>query len=85
MRSREANSGLNAANETINWHLAEQLMSDTTSQTVALGWFDPKRMSATYDLVKTYVGLAKPFDVATSYTDDFLDKSIKMKAVPFGD
>lgn len=80
----QANSGLNAANETINWQLAEQLMSDATSQSVALGWFDPKRMDATYDLVKTYVGLEKPFAVTTSYTDDFLDKSIKMKAVPFG-
>ena len=41
-------------------------MSDKTSQTVALGWFDPKRMTDTYDLVKTYVGLDKPFDVGTS-------------------
>jgi NitT/TauT family transport system substrate-binding protein len=81
----EANSGLNAANETINWHLAEQLMSDATSRSVALGWFDTKRMADTYDLVKTYVGLDKPFDITTSYTDDFLDKSIKMKAVAPGE
>ena len=55
----------------------------STSQTVALGWFDPKRMDETYDLVKTYVGLEKPFDIGGAYTNDFLDKSIKMKAIPF--
>ena len=79
----EANSGLQADSQLINWHEVEQLMSDKTSQTVALGWFDPKRMTDTYDLVKTYVGLDKPFDVEQAYTNDFLDKSIKMKDIPF--
>jgi NitT/TauT family transport system substrate-binding protein len=79
----EANSGLQADSQLVNWHEVEQLMSDKTSQTVALGWFDPKRMTDTYDLVKTYVGLDKPFDVEQAYTNDFLDKSIKMKDIPF--
>jgi NitT/TauT family transport system substrate-binding protein len=79
----EANSGLNIESQTVNWHEVEQLMSDGTSQSQALGWFDPKRMDDTYDLVKTYVGLAQPFDAGKTYTDDFLDKSIKMKAIPF--
>jgi NitT/TauT family transport system substrate-binding protein len=79
----EANSGLNIESQTVNWHEVEQLMSDKTSQTAALGWFDPQRMQDTYELVKTYVGLAKPFDVGGTYTNDFLDKSVKMKAVPF--
>ena len=81
----EANSGLQADSQLVNWHEVEQLMSDKTSQTVALGWFDPKRMTDTYDLVKTYVGLDKPFDVEQAYTNDFLDKSIKMKDIPFTD
>jgi NitT/TauT family transport system substrate-binding protein len=81
----EANSGLQTDSQMVNWHEVEQLMSDPTSQTMALGWFDPKRMDETYDLVKTYVGLDKTFDVGTAYTNDFLDKSIKMKAVPFTD
>jgi NitT/TauT family transport system substrate-binding protein len=79
----EANSGLQADSQLVNWHEVEQLMSDKTSQTVALGWFDPKRMTDTYDLVKTYVGLDKPFDVKQAYTNDFLDKSIKMRDIPF--
>ena len=63
----------------INWREVEELMSDKTSQTVALGWFDPQRMEQTYDSVQTYVGLEKPFDVTSAYTNAFLDKSIKMK------
>jgi len=81
----EANSGLQVDSQMVNWHEVEQLMSDKTSQTDALGWFDPQRMDETYNLVKTYVGLEKPFDVAGAYTNVFLDKSIKMKSVPFTD
>ena len=77
----EANSGLQFDSQLVNWREVEQLMSDKISQSVALGWFDPSRMQQTYDLVKTYVGLEKPFDVTTAYTNAFLDKSIKMKPV----
>jgi NitT/TauT family transport system substrate-binding protein len=48
---------------------------------VALGWHDDARMKADYELVRDYVGVDKPFDVKTTYTNAFLDKSIKMKAV----
>src|SRR5580698_5437480 len=75
----EANSGLQFDSQIINWREVEELMSDKTSQTVGLGWFDPQRMGQTYDLVKTYVGLEKPFDATSAYTNAFLDKSIKMK------
>jgi len=54
------------------------LMSDKTSKTVALGWHDDARMAADYELVKTYIGVDKPFDVKTVYTNEFLDRSIKM-------
>jgi NitT/TauT family transport system substrate-binding protein len=79
----DANSGLEASGQLVNWQEVEQLMSDRISQTESLGWLDPKRMEDTYDLVKTYVGMDKPFDVKQAYTNDFLDKSIKMKAIPF--
>ena len=81
----DANSGLQLDSQMVNWHEVEQLMSDKTSQSDALGWFDPKRMDETYNLVKTYVGLEKPFDITQFYTNGFLDKSIKMKSVPFTD
>ena len=81
----EANSGLQPADQMVNWHEVEQLMSDKTSQKDALGWMDPARMQDTYNLVKEYVGIDKPFDVTKYYTNEFMDKSIKMKAVPFTD
>ena len=36
------------------------------------------RMASDYDVVKTYIGLDKEFDVKTAYTNEFLDRSIKM-------
>ncbi|MGH7087694.1 MAG: ABC transporter substrate-binding protein, partial [Stellaceae bacterium] len=75
----EANSGLQRDDQTQNWHEVEQLMSDKTSQTKALGWFDPQRMRNDYALVKDYIGIEKPFDVSKYYTNEFLDPSIKMK------
>jgi NitT/TauT family transport system substrate-binding protein len=79
----DANSGLKLDDQLINWDEVEQLMSDKTSQTVALGWFDPERMKNDYELVKEYIGIEKPFDVTKHYTNEFLDKSIKMKPVKF--
>ncbi len=78
----DANSGLQFDDQMANWHEVEQLMSDETSQTVALGWFAPQRMESDYKLVKTYVEIQKPFDVSKYYTNAFLDKSIKMKPMP---
>lgn len=74
----EANGALKMDNEQQNWALVEVLMSDKFSKTVALGIMDDARMAADYDLVKTYIGMDKPFDVKTSYTNEFLDRSIKM-------
>jgi NitT/TauT family transport system substrate-binding protein len=77
----DANGALSYDNEMVNWQLVEVLMSDKISQTVALGWHDDARMKADYELVREYVGIDKPFDVKSTYTNEFLDKSIKMKAV----
>ena len=74
----DANGALKFDNELQNWELVEQLMSDKYSREVALGIHDDKRMAADYALVKDYVGLDKPFDVKTTYTNEFLDRSIKM-------
>jgi NitT/TauT family transport system substrate-binding protein len=45
---------------------------------VALGWHDPARMQADYALVRDYVGIDKPFDVKSTYTNEFLDRKVKM-------
>src|SRR5688572_27263816 len=74
----ESGGALNFDNELVNWQLVEVLMSDKISRGVALGWHDDARMKADYALVKDYVGIDKPFDVKATYTNEFLDKSIKM-------
>lgn len=77
----EANSGLLVKNETDNWHLVTMLMNDETARTMALGWHDDKRMAADYKLVNDYLKLEKPYDIKAAYTNEFLDKSVKMPAI----
>jgi len=74
----EANGALKFDNELTNWKLVEVLMSDRFSREVALGIHDDGRMKADYELVREYIGIDKPFDVKASYTNEFLDRSVKM-------
>jgi NitT/TauT family transport system substrate-binding protein len=74
----DVNSGLTFDSEMTHWKMVEVLMSDPTSQTVALGWFDDRRMADDYKLVAETIGIDKPYDVGAAYTDQFLDKSLKM-------
>ena len=74
----DANGALQFDNEATNWSLVTVLMRDKYAETVALGILDDARMAADYELVKTYIGLETPFDVKTAYTNEFLDRSIKM-------
>jgi NitT/TauT family transport system substrate-binding protein len=74
----DANGALSYDNEMVNWQLVEVLMSDKTSREIALGIHDDARMKADYELVRDYIGIDKPFDVKTTYTNEFLDRSIKM-------
>lgn len=74
----DANGALKMDNEMTNWSLVEVLMSDKFSREVALGIHDDARMKADYELVRDYVGLDKPFDFKAAYTNEFLDRSIKM-------
>ncbi len=74
----DANGALNYDNEMQNWELVEVLMRDKYSTTTALGILDDARMASDYELVKTYIGLDAPFDLKSAYTNEFLDRSIKM-------
>ncbi len=74
----DANGALQFDNELQNWNLVAVLMRDKFSEGVALGILDDARMAADYDIVKTYIGLETPFDVKIAYTNEFLDRSIKM-------
>jgi len=74
----DANGALKFDNELTNWSLVEVLMSDKYSKNVALGIHDDARMKADYELVRDYVGIDKPFDVKSAYTNEFLNRKIRM-------
>jgi NitT/TauT family transport system substrate-binding protein len=71
-------SGLDRTTQHNQWQRIKELMRDQTTTTIALGWFDPKRMALDYDLVKTYIGMDNPFEVKTAFTNEYLDQAIKM-------
>jgi len=77
----EANGALLYQNELDNWHLVTMLMNDETSRTVALGWHDDARMADDYQLVDEYLKMEKPYDVRSAYTNEFLDKNVKMPPI----
>jgi NitT/TauT family transport system substrate-binding protein len=73
-------SGLDKENQERQWERIKFLMTDEFTTTKALGWIDAGRMKKDYDLVQTYLGMEKPFDVETAFTTKLLDTSIKMDA-----
>ncbi|MCP5367854.1 MAG: ABC transporter substrate-binding protein [Hyphomicrobiales bacterium] len=72
----EANKGLKADNETTNWGLVKELMTDEVSTSVGLGYMDPQRMKFSYELFEPY--LSQKFDYAKHFTNEFIDTSVKM-------
>ena len=73
-------SGLDEENQKRQWERIKFLMTDEFTTSKALGWIDGERMKKDYDLVQTYLGMEKPFDVQTVFTTKLLDTSIKMDA-----
>ena len=71
-----SNKGLKFDNETTNWGLVKELMTDDTSTGVGLGYFDPKRMQHSYEIFEPY--LEKPFDISKHFSNEFIDTSVKM-------
>jgi NitT/TauT family transport system substrate-binding protein len=72
-------SGLNADNQRDQWERIKTLMRDDSTTKVALGAFDAARVKADYDLVSSLIGIDKPFDPTTMFTNEFLDKKLRMK------
>lgn len=73
-------SGLDRQAQMDQWLRVEELMTTKATQTVALGYLEPKRLQESYDLVEKYFKLEKPFDVKDAYTNEFLSKDIKVPA-----
>lgn len=71
-------SGLTPDNQRDQWERIKQLMRDETTTKVGLGAFDAARVKTDYDLVQSLIGLEKPFDPASFFTNDNLDKNLRM-------
>ena len=56
-------SGLDKENQQRQWERIKFLMTDEFTTTKALGWIDAERMKKDYELVQTYLGMEKPFEV----------------------
>lgn len=65
---------------TKNWNLVVELMTADSSVNTALGYFDPARMVQDYDDVQVSFDDVEPFEVTSSYSNDFLDMDTKMPA-----
>jgi NitT/TauT family transport system substrate-binding protein len=73
-------SGLDKENQQRQWERIKFLMTDEFTTTKALGWIDAERMKKDYELVQTYLGMEKPFDVNTAFSVKMLDANVKMDA-----
>ena len=73
-------SGLDKENQERQWERIKFLMTDEFTTTKGLGWIDGARMKKDYELVHTYLGMEKPFDVSTAFSTKMLDPAVKMDA-----
>jgi NitT/TauT family transport system substrate-binding protein len=73
-------SGLDKENQERQWERIKYLMTDEFTTSRALGWIDGERMKKDYELVQTYLGMEKPFDVQTAFSTKMLDPAVKMDA-----
>jgi NitT/TauT family transport system substrate-binding protein len=71
-------SGLNPDNQRDQWERIKQLMRDDTTTKVALGSFDSARVKSDYEVVQSLIGIDKPFDPTSLFTNDYLDKNLRM-------
>lgn len=63
---------------TENWKLVVELMTHKTSVENAIGYFDDDRMKDDYDGVRASFKDIEDFDVKASYSNAYLDMSVKM-------
>src|SRR4029450_11536821 len=70
-------SGLDKENQQRQWERIKFLMTDDFTTSKALGWIDGERMKKDYELVQTYLGMEKPFDVNTAFSTKLFDPAIR--------
>ncbi|APX22388.1 MAG: nitrate ABC transporter substrate-binding protein [Rhodobacteraceae bacterium] len=71
-------SGVDPDQEIRNWSAVVELMTDETSRSKGLGWFDPDRIVSDIALVEKYFDVASPIEAENLYTNELLDPSVTM-------
>ncbi len=69
-------SGLDRTEQELQWNRVMELMTTKETQTIALGYLDPKRVEGSLDLVKKYFKLQDSYPASAIFTDDFLSHDI---------
>ncbi len=62
-----------------SWNNTKVLLIDENSKKIAFGYFDPARMVSDYSLAKDAYKDMKDFAITDFYSNDFLDKTQKVK------
>src|ERR1700760_1393211 len=73
-------TGLDREEQLLQWGRIKELMTDEFTTSKGLGWIDEGRMQKDYELVKTWLGIEKPFAVETAFDNKLIDPAIKMDA-----
>lgn len=60
------------------WRRLSELMVSDDWKKDAVGWLDAQRIKSDYDLIATYMGVDHPYDPNKAFTQELLDKSIKL-------
>jgi NitT/TauT family transport system substrate-binding protein len=76
----EFSSGVNPDLEINNWDVTIELMRDEVSMSQGLGYFDPARVAADYEVINRYFDIREPFEPGSIFTNEFIDPSITMIA-----
>lgn len=71
-------TGLDRNVQKDEWGRLKELAATPESKTMSLGWFNGDRIASDYQIVDKYIGFEKQFDPKTTYTNEFLDKSITL-------
>ena len=73
-------TGLDREEQLLQWGRIKYLMADEFTTTRASAGSTRAGCSSDYELVKTYLGIEKPFAVESAFTSRLLDPAVKMDA-----
>ncbi len=72
-------TGLDRSVQKDEWGRLRELSETPEAKTISMGWFNDGRVVSDYGTVDKYIGFEKQFDPKTTYTNEFLDKSITLQ------